>query len=367
MIKLLFLVNGPKNSAAGIRAERLTARLPTNWDIQFRYRPTPKWKGILPFIQAALRFQPHLIYVMDSAYTGVLAGCAAKKLLGCQLIIDTGDVAFELAKSTGVYSTQQLALIQWVEQLAIQHSDQLVVRGSFHQQWLAKQGIQKVEFIPDGVDVQAAQPVDPTPLKQQLGLEHCLVVGMVGTMIWSERYHMCYGWDIVEALAFLKDIPVKALLVGDGDGRGILEQRAAQLGVRDRVIFTGRIPYQNLPDYLLAMDVCVSTQSNDLVGMVRTTGKLPLYLAYGRYIIATDVGEASRVLPNVGCLLPYTGVRDDEYPSRLAAHLRLLVEQPELLAISTGAKQVATDNFDYPKLSQRLEKVCCRLIGIESS
>ena len=38
--------------------------------------------------------------------------------------------------------------------------------------------------------------------------------------------------------------------------------------------------------HLSIMDVCISTQSNDLVGMVRTTGKLPLYLAYGKYVIA---------------------------------------------------------------------------------
>jgi hypothetical protein len=45
------------------------------------------------------------------------------------------------------------------------------------------------------------------------------------------------------------------------------------------------------------MDICLSTQTNDVVGWVRTTGKLPLYLAAGRYVLASRVGEAARVLP----------------------------------------------------------------------
>jgi glycosyltransferase involved in cell wall biosynthesis len=363
-LKILFFVNGSKASAANVRANGLAEDLPIDWEIQFEHRPSPKWKGILPFIQSAIHFRPNIIYVMDTAYTGVVAGCIAKRLLGCQLIMDTGDVAFELAKSAGSYSQVQLALIHWIEQLAIHQSDYLIVRGSYHKIWLHQQGIHNVEFIPDGVDFEALAPVESTSLRHELGLEGCLVVGVVGTMSWSDRHQMCYGWDILEALAFLKDLPVKALLVGDGTGRAILEQRAKELGVIDRVVFAGQLPYEQLPQYISAMDVCVSTQSNDLVGMVRTTGKLPLYLAYGRYVIATDVGEAQRVLPGIGCLLPYEGVRDDQHPARLAEHLRLLLAEPERMQVSEVARKIAENNFDYKILAQRVQKTCEKLILI---
>jgi glycosyltransferase involved in cell wall biosynthesis len=360
-LNILFFINGPDTSAAGIRANLIATKLPANWECQFQYRPTPKWQGIIPFIKSALSFRPHLIYVMDTAYTGVLAGVAAKNLTGCKLIVDTGDVAFELAKSVGTYSKQQLMLIRWIEQLAINYSNYLVVRGSYHKQWLANQGIQNVEFIPDGIEFQLSSPINPAQLKQKIGLDNYLVVGMVGTMAWSDRHQMCYGWDVIEALALLKDAPVKALLVGDGSGRAILEQRARELGVADRVVFTGQLPYEQLPEYISAMDVCVSTQSNDLVGMVRTTGKLPLYLAYGRYVIATDVGEAQRVLPGIGCLLPYEGVRDDQHPTRLAEHLRLLLAEPERLQVAEAARQIAEKNFDYKILAKRVENMCEKL------
>ncbi len=99
--------------------------------------------------------------------------------------------------------------------------------------------------------------------------------------------------------------------------------------------------------------------------MVRTTGKLPLYLAYGKYVVATDVGEASRVLPSVGCLLPYNGVRDNTHPARLATQLRKVLAEPKLLHVAEEARQVAKDNFDYTMLARRVEKVCQEVVGLE--
>jgi glycosyltransferase involved in cell wall biosynthesis len=361
-LRVLFFVNGSPQSAASVRACSFAERLPADWDIRFQYRSPVKWKSIFSFIRSAIRFRPHVIYVVDVAYTGVLAGYVVKQLTRCKLIIDTGDVAYELAKSTGRYSSKQLFLIRWIEQLAIHSFDYVIVRGSYHKQWLEQQGIHSVAFIPDGVDTSVAKSVDTKIIRQQLGLENSLVVGLVGTMAWSDHHQMCYGWDILEAMKLLADQPIKALLVGDGNGRSILEQRAQEWGIADRVIFTGQIPYTELPDYLSAMDVCISTQSNDLVGQVRTTGKLPLYLAYGKYVIATDVGEASRVLPTVGCLLPYHGIRDDSHPARLAAHLKQLLVNADWNS-SDRARQVAKEQFDYQVLAQRVERICQELVS----
>jgi glycosyltransferase involved in cell wall biosynthesis len=361
-LKLMFFVNGSEASAGEVRAKMFSEKLPLAWEVRFNYRPLLKWKGILPFIRSALSFRPDIIYVMDTAYTGVLAGRIAKQLLGCKLITDTGDVAFELAKSKGNYSKRQLGLIDWIEKMAIKNSDLLIVRGSYHKILLESQGAKNVEFIPDGVDTSIVSPIDNLSLRMKLELGDSLVVGMLGTMIWSERHRMCYGWDLIEALAMLKDLSVKALLIGDGDGRQILETRAKELGISNRVIFTGQLPYEEMLRYLSIMDVCVSTQSNDLVGMVRTTGKLPLYLAYGKYVIATDVGEAKRVLPGIGCLLPYEGVRDELHPARLAEHIRLLAAEPNRIKVAEAAFKVAQDNFDYTLLAQRVAKVCRDLV-----
>jgi glycosyltransferase involved in cell wall biosynthesis len=57
-------------------------------------------------------------------------------------------------------------------------------------------------------------------------------------------------------------------------------------------------------------------QSNDLAGWVRTTGKLPIALGLGKALVASRVGEASRVLPDRFLVDP---TNDDELVARMAA------------------------------------------------
>jgi glycosyltransferase involved in cell wall biosynthesis len=163
----------------------------------------------------------------------------------------------------------------------------------------------------------------------------------------------------VDALAELRDLPVSGLLIGDGSGVPHLMERARRLGVDDRLVVAGRRPMDELPALLAACDICLSTQTNDIVGNVRTTGKLPLYLACGRFVLASDVGEAARVLPPE-MLVPYEGVVDSDYPSRLAARIRAIVTGGHSHTAEASVA-IARRHFDYDMLTPRVEAVLTRL------
>jgi hypothetical protein len=108
-----------------------------------------------------------------------------------------------------------------------------------------------------------------------------------------------------------------------------------------------------LPRYLNLFDICLSTQSNDLAGQVRTTGKLPLYTACGRFVLSSQVGEAARVLP-ADMLVPYAGTKDEKYPERLGARIRALVERPESLDRRAELVAIARNHFDYNLLAAKV-------------
>jgi hypothetical protein len=101
------------------------------------------------------------------------------------------------------------------------------------------------------------------------------------------------------------------------------------------------------------MDVALSTQTNNLPGQVRTTGKLPEYMAAERFILASRVGEAALLLPEL-MLLDYDGEVDNGYPDRLAKRVRLLQSQPELLEIRRTMPPLAFRECNYDLLSQKL-------------
>jgi len=303
---------------------------------------------------------PDVVYVLDMAVAGVLAGAWYRGRRGRPLVIDTGDAITALARSGG-RGLLGLAATAALERFSLSAADALVVRGSYHRDLLAKEGREST-FIPDGVDLTAFGPRDGARIRKDFAFGNDVVVGLVGSSIWSPALGLAYGWDLVELLALVRDLPVRGLLVGDGSGIRRLRDRAAALGVADRIEFAGRRPMEQLPTLLAACDICLSTQTNDVPGNVRTTGKLPLYLACGRYVLASRVGEAARLLPP-DMLVPYEGTVDRGYPARLAARVRDLVLNRERLAAGAGGVAIARAHFDYDLLSARVEGVLDHLVA----
>jgi len=237
-------------------------------------------------------------------------------------------------------------------------ADHIVCSGHGLAKWYRERGYAEVSYIPDGVDLDRFQPGDASALRRELGVDGALTIGLVGSLNWNEKYQTCYGDEIVEAMPHLHDLLVKGIIVGGGTGLAHLKEKAARLGVADRIVFVGPVPHAAVPEYVRALDVCVSTQTPDEVGKMRSTSKMGEYLACNRYVISSDVSEETReMLSSVGVLLPYDGLTDREYPKRIAAEARKVVAHPDLLARAANAREEACLRFDRRELSRKLGAV----------
>jgi glycosyltransferase involved in cell wall biosynthesis len=300
-----------------------------------------------------------LVYVIDAGRRGFPAAVRAK-IAGRLVVVELGDPqrALYRADGRGHLAVAAGGLIDW---LTTRRATAVVVRG----RGLAAELSVRVPWIeiPDGVDIDMFRADGGAAVRAKLDIPRdALVVGLVGSLAWSEQLGMGYGWDVTEALAFLRDEPVVGLIVGDGPGVQRLRTRAAELRVSEKLLLPGRVAHRAIPRYLSAMDVCVSTQSNDSIGRSRTTAKLPEYLACDRYVLATAVGAAAEVLPDE-MLLPFHGHSDREHPARLADRIRTLVPRRQDLRAGAGTRAIAVDRYDYDLLADRLKGFLCSLIG----
>jgi len=160
---------------------------------------------------------------------------------------------------------------------------------------------EKVWLIPYGFDF-AAQRYRSTPiqdvsrLRRDLGLEGSFVIGNVG------RHHPLKGQryllDATRALVG-EFGEVRVLLVGDGAEHSRLRAYAQDLGIADRVVFTGW--RRDVPQLLDVMDVVVHPSLHEALPQVMVEA-----LAKARPLVITNVSGASEHIRHrqTGILVP---------------------------------------------------------------
>ncbi|MEV0610113.1 glycosyltransferase family 4 protein [Polymorphospora rubra] len=117
----------------------------------------------------------------------------------------------------------------------------------------ALRGLTRLERLAPGVDVEAYHPgVDGAGVRARLGLADRPVVVCVSRLVPRK------GQDVlIRALpAIRRRVPGAALLVvGGGPHRATLERLAREAGVESDVVFTGSVPWAELPAHYAAGDV----------------------------------------------------------------------------------------------------------------
>ncbi len=349
-----FFIHGRAEGWEGGRAHGLARSLNPE-TTRFKFREPSKLGTAISWMQEAAVDRDRILYVLNTALPGAILAPWWSLMQRRRYILDTGDAVYEMARESGVDATWRHPFMWAIEQAAHRNARAIVVRGTRHRELLRSRGLRRVEVIRDGYAEQSgSSPAAVDALRRRLGLGNEFILGVMGSTVWSPRLQICYGWDLLEALVHLKDLPVRGLVIGDGNGLPWLRQQAAALGVSDRVHFTGRIPYTEVPTYLRLMDAAMSTQTNNIPGRVRTTGKLPEYMASERFILASRVGEAALMLPEL-MLLDFEGAVDRQYPRRVADRVRLLVQKPELRELRRSLPNTVRELCDYTVLSQRLK------------
>lgn len=117
------------------------------------------------------------------------------------------------------------------------------------------------------------------------------IIGFVGSIF---PYH---GVDkLIKSFAFtrakLAHLPMKLLIVGDGEILNDLKDLATMLGVGDDVVFTGNVPHQDVSSYISLMDITVIADSKWYCSPV----KIFEYGLFGKYVIAPDTQSVRDVM-----------------------------------------------------------------------
>ena len=153
-----------------------------------------------------------------------------------------------------------------------------------------------IQVIPNAVNADEfmEHTADIKNLRKQYNLGQSYVAGFIGSFYAYE------GLDLlIDAMHEMSrsELDVKALLVGGGPDEDKLRNQVKRLGLEDKVIFTGRVPHDQVDRYYDLIDVLVYPRVSARLTDIVTPLKPLEAMAMGKVFIASDVGGHVEIVP----------------------------------------------------------------------
>ncbi|SCY15720.1 PEP-CTERM/exosortase A-associated glycosyltransferase, Daro_2409 family [Nitrosospira sp. Nl5] len=246
-------------------------------------------------------------------------------------------------------------LTRGLESYALQRADAITTICEGLRSDILERGIApgKVTVIPNAVNIENFS-MGETPdaqLSKDLGLEGKLSLGFIGSFYAYEGLRV-----LLQALPEMlsKNRDIRILLVGGGPQAKELKALAKQLGIEDKVIFTGRVPHDQVRRYYNLIDVLIYPRLKMRLTDLVTPLKPLEAMAQGRLVVASDVGGHLELIQDEkNGILFKAGAAD-----ALAAKVLNLLSRPDLWpSLRAAARNFVETQRNWPGSVARYKDV----------
>ena len=228
--------------------------------------------------EVVARVRPDVILETHVAFS--LGGKIVSEQTGVPLVLDDVAPSWE---EQHLYGTGSNRLAVATHREVTRHARYMVAVSGAMKRFLIEDGIpeDRLVLISNGIDAATFHPgVDGSSLRERYGISpEDVVIVFVGSFQPYHRVDL-----LLRAAAQLGDDlpPVRLLLVGGGKRVAEPQALAVELGLADRVIFTGRVSYEAVAEYVAAGDIAIMPATNPYGNPM----KVYEYMALGKAVVA---------------------------------------------------------------------------------
>ena len=240
--------------------------------------------------------------------------------------------------------------LQWIETKLPSLVDTISVASEELRRLALAEGVEpeRVFDAPVGADLELFNPsISGERVRKAFGIDGPLVMylGQLHAAQYVGQF-LEAGKRILERLS-----EVTLVVVGSGWRLQELKDKASLLGLEDHVIFTGAVPYREVPEYLAAADVVVACFEDNEATRAKSPLKVVEYLAAGKAIVASAVGEVERMVSSCGVLVPagdITALSD--------AVCGLLLDEDRRFELGRKSREQAERVHSWANVARNLER-----------
>ena len=256
-------------------------------------------------IQLLRSFRPHIIQVEQGS----------KSLAYAQMI--TLNTLLGLKAKNVFFTWWNLPYtlkfpIARLEKYNLDHTDGIIVGNKAGYTILRDKGFDRtIRVMPQlGVDEALFKPQDSTALRSSFGIQpNDFVIGFVGRFVSEKGLH-----TLLDAVASLnnRNRSFKLLLLGRGEMKAELLNRAQELGFGDRMVQLDSVKHNEVAQYISAMNTLVLPSETTLkfktltsVGWQEQFGHVLIEAMAAQVpVIGSDSGEIPNVIADTGLVFP---------------------------------------------------------------
>ncbi len=245
--------------------------------------------GYLAMRRAIREFRPDLVYDRYVNYNASAVMAARRARVPVFLEVNS---PYSYQKQTFDERLYLASVSRAFERRICSAATKVIVVSTPLKRFLASIGVpdERIVVMPNGADPAVFSPDhDAGPLRERLGLRDAVVIGFSGIL---RPWH---GLELLlEAFSRLAadDPRLHLLIVGDGPIRAELDAAISAKQLEQRVTITGRVPHQQVRDYVALMDVAVSPRATFYASPM----KVLEYMAMGKAIVAPAMDNLRDIL-----------------------------------------------------------------------
>lgn len=204
--------------------------------------------------------------------------------------------------------------------------------------------VDRFTVIPTGIDTTPYKKANGIALRAEWGWTDDTIIISAGRLAEEKNWT-----TLLQAFALAqKKLPdIRLVLIGDGPQAEELHQLAGELGVADHVKFTGKVPFDQIPNHLKAADLFAFASVTETQGLVTLEA-----MAAGLPVVAV-AGSGTQDIVEDGA----QGFLVQNDPNDLAKGIVKLVKRPTLMKSFRTAALRKSRAYDNKRLARKMLKV----------
>lgn len=288
------------------------------------------------------------------------AATIASKVAGKKLFTEVNGLKVDemMMNKKGKKNVFKTYFVQVLEKFVFRFSDGLItvtegIKRNIKESYNIDD--RKITVIPNGVNEEVYKPQINS--KKALGLKNELrYICFVGYLAkWQGVSNILRA----AVLVIKKHSNARFLIIGDGPEKSYLEQAVKEMNLQTDILFTGHVPYTEIPKYISSSEFCLApwtTDRNSKIGL--SPLKLYAYFAVAKPVITSEIKGVHEDISryNLGIII------DPSNPEKFENAITYYLDNPnEAQAAGERARDYVLQGYTWRKSAEKLLSFIDRL------